>query len=306
MSHELYDNPLIGRYASREMSALWGPQRKFSTWRRLWVALAQSQAELGLPITPGQIAEMRPHVDEIDFAAAERYERKLRHDVMAHVHAFGDLCPKARPIIHLGATSCYVTDNTDLILIREGLQLVAQRLAGAIDRLAKFAAEHRDLPCLAFTHFQPAQPTTDRQAGLPVGLRPGARSGRSRTPHRQPQSPRRQGHDRHAGQLLGTVPRRSCKRCLQLDRLVTDKMGFAESYAVTGQTYSRKVDAQVLDVLAGVAGSRSQGGHRSAAAAEPQGTRRAVRDAIRSARRRWPTSGIRCGPSGSADWPASS
>jgi adenylosuccinate lyase len=160
MSHDLYENPLISRYASREMCRLWGEQRKFSTWRRLWVILAETEQELGLAISAEQIAELKAHVETIDFAAAEAYEKKLRHDVMAHVHAYADVCPTARPIIHLGATSCYVTDNTDLILMREGLSMVAGRLAGIIDALGRFAQQHRDLPCLAFTHFQPAQPTT--------------------------------------------------------------------------------------------------------------------------------------------------
>ena len=149
---------------------LWGDQRKFSTWRRLWVMLAEAEAELGLPIRREQIDELRAHVDDIDFAAAERYERKLRHDVMAHVHAYGDVCPKARPIIHLGATSCYVTDNADLILMREGLGMLRDRLAAVIDRLATFAGKHRDtaLPRL----HAPAAGTADdrRQAGLPVGV----------------------------------------------------------------------------------------------------------------------------------------
>ena len=158
--HLIYDNPLIARYASAEMSALWGPRRKFGTWRRLWVALAEAEAELGLAITPEQIAELKEHVDDIDFEAADRYERRLRHDVMAHVHAYGDVCPKARPIIHLGATSCYVTDNTDLLLLRDALVLVRQRLVAVLERLAAFAREHRKLACLAFTHMQPAQPTT--------------------------------------------------------------------------------------------------------------------------------------------------
>src|SRR6476660_2063852 len=160
MSHEIYENPLISRYASREMATLWGDQRKFSTWRRLWVALAEAEAELGLPITKEQIAELRSAVDHIDFDAAASYERKLRHDVMAHVHTYGDWCPEARPIIHLGATSCYVTDNTDLILIRESLQMVAQKLAAVIVALGEFAQKYRDLPTLSFTHLQPAQPTT--------------------------------------------------------------------------------------------------------------------------------------------------
>ena len=158
--HQRYENPLISRYASAEMSRLWGEQRKHSTWRKLWVALAEAEAELGLPITSQQIAELRAHTDDIDFAVARDYEKKLRHDVMAHVHAYGDVCPSAKAIIHLGATSCYVTDNTDLILLREGLQMVARRLAGVIQSLAAFAEVHRSLACLGFTHMQPAQPTT--------------------------------------------------------------------------------------------------------------------------------------------------
>jgi len=158
MSH--YENPLIGRYASKKMSELWGAQRKFSTWRRLWLALAETEAELGLPISQEQLDEMRGALDDIDFDKAAGYERKLRHDVMAHVHAYGDVCPTARPIIHLGATSCFVTDNTDAILLRESLELVQRRLVSVIDRLGKFAWQYKDLPCLAFTHLQPAQPTT--------------------------------------------------------------------------------------------------------------------------------------------------
>src|SRR5436190_17657512 len=163
-----YDNPLITRYASRRMVELWGPQRKHATWRRLWLALAEAQAELGLTaddgktprISPEQLAELHAHLDDIDFAKAAEYERRLRHDVMAHIHALGDVAPKSRAIIHLGATSCYVTDNTDLLLMRESLGLVRNRLAAVIDRLATFAVETRDLACLGFTHFQPAQPTT--------------------------------------------------------------------------------------------------------------------------------------------------
>ena len=178
MSHEFYENPLVNRYASREMSALFGAQRRHSTWRRLWVMLAEAEAELGLPISREQIDELRAHVDDIDFAAAERYERKLRHDVMAHVHAYGDVCPKARPIIHLGATSCYVTDNADLMLMREGLGMIAGRLATVIDRLATFAGNvprHR-VPRL----HAPATGTADDrgQAGVPVGVRSGIGSGR--------------------------------------------------------------------------------------------------------------------------------
>ncbi len=160
MSHEFYENPLIRRYASPEMSRLWGDRTKFRMWRELWVWLAEAEAELGVPITPEQIAELKRHADTIDFEAAQAHEHRLRHDVMAHIQAFGDLCPSARGIIHLGATSCYVTDNTDLMLMRRGLRLIAARLAAVIDQLGKFAKAERDLACLAFTHLQPAQPTT--------------------------------------------------------------------------------------------------------------------------------------------------
>src|SRR5271166_2505124 len=161
MSHyDVYDNPLITRYASRRMARLWSPQVKFSTWRRLWVAVAEAQRSLGLSITPEQIEALRSQVETIDFAAAEAYERRFRHDVMAHIHALGDAAPSARPIIHLGATSCYVTDNTDLILIRESLRLIRDQLVAAIDALAAFADRWKDLPCLGYTHFQPAQLVT--------------------------------------------------------------------------------------------------------------------------------------------------
>src|SRR3954469_17675500 len=165
---EVFDNPLVGRYASPEMARLWGPQRKHSTWRKLWVALAEAQHELGLladdgvtpRIRPEQLAELRAHLDDIDFRRAAEHERRLRHDVMAHIHAYGEVAPGARAILHLGATSCYVTDNTDLILMREGLGLVRDRLVGVIDALASFAERWRDQPTMGFTHFQPAQPVT--------------------------------------------------------------------------------------------------------------------------------------------------
>jgi adenylosuccinate lyase len=252
--HDVYDNPLITRYASREMAAVWGEQRKFSTWRRLWVALAEAEAELGLPITNEQIAELKAHVDDIDFDAANRYERKLRHDVMAHVHAYGDQCPAARPIIHLGATSCYVTDNTELILMRESLQMVAGRLGAVIGALADFAKQHHDLATLSFTHLQPAQPTTvGRRACLwaydlsldlaEVEHRIAALKARS---------------------IKGTTGTQASflelfdgdhAKVRKLEQLVAKKMGFDATYAITGQTYSRKIDAQVLDVLAGIAAS---------------------------------------------------
>lgn len=253
-SPSYYDNPLIGRYASPEMSTLWGPQRKFSTWRRLWAALAEAEAQLGLPITKRQIDELRQHVDDIDFAKAAEYERKLRHDVMAHVHAYGDVCPNARAIIHLGATSCYVTDNTDLILMREGLQLVASRLAGVIHALATFAARNRELACLGFTHLQPAQPTT-------VGKRVclwiyDLVQDLTELEHRVSQLKARgvKGTTGTQASFLELFHGDHVK-VRKLDELVAKQMGFAASYPVTGQTYSRKVDAQVVDVLAGIASS---------------------------------------------------
>ena len=149
-----YDNPLIERYASREMCEQFGPQKKFSTWRKLWVALAEAEHELGLPVTQEQIDELKAHTDDIDFEAAAAYEKKLRHDVMAHVHTYGDVCPNARAVIHLGATSCFVTDNGDCIIYREALEMVRDRLVTVIDRLAKFASSYKSLPCLGLTHLQ--------------------------------------------------------------------------------------------------------------------------------------------------------
>ncbi len=254
-----YENPLVARYASPAMAALWGDQRKFSTWRRLWVALAEAEQSLGLDIQDAQIAELREAVDQIDFAAAARYERQVRHDVMAHVHALGDQCPSARPIIHLGATSCFVTDNTDLLLIREGLQLLRDRAVRVIDRLADFAAAHRAVACLGFTHLQPAQPTTvGKRACLWIA---DLVSDVEDIEHRL-RKLRARGVKGTTGtqasflQLLGG----DHAKVRELDRLVAAKMGFDQTYAVTGQTYSRKVDAQILDTLSGIA----QSAHKAA------------------------------------------
>jgi adenylosuccinate lyase len=254
MPHDRYENPLETRYASAEMSELWSAQRKHSTWRQLWVWLAEAEAELGLPITGQQIEELRAHIHDIDFTAADRYERQLRHDVMAHVHAYGDQCPAARPIIHLGATSCYVTDNADLMLMRDGLRLISQRTADVIDAVGRFAEQHRDLPTLAFTHLQPAQPTTvGRRAclwayDLALDL--------AELEHRL--------SELKARSVKGTTGTQASflhlfngdhAKVRRLEQLVAEKMGFESSYAVTGQTYPRKIDAQTLDALAGVAGS---------------------------------------------------
>jgi adenylosuccinate lyase len=254
MSYDIYETPLTQRYASRAMCQLWGAQRKFSTWRRLWVALAEAESELGLPITKTQIAELRAKIDAIDFAAAEQYESKLRHDVMAHVHAYGDACPSARGIIHLGATSCYVTDNTDLILMREGLVLLRDRLAGVIDALSTFATQHRALPCLAYTHLQPAQPTT-------VGKR--ATLWAYDLVQDLAELEQRLARLMARG-VKGTTGTQASFLALfhgdhakvrKLDKLVAKKLGFETTYAVTGQTYSRKVDQQILDALVGIATS---------------------------------------------------
>jgi adenylosuccinate lyase len=259
VSHEFYQNPLTSRYASREMSALWGAERKFRSWRQLWVWLAEAEAELGLDISPAQIEQLRAHVNDVDFTAAERYERKLRHDVMAHVHAYGDQCPDARRIIHLGATSCYVTDNTDLILMREGLVLIAGRLAAVIDRLATFAVRHRALPCLGFTHFQPAQPTT-------VGKRASLWAYDLVLDLAEVE---RRIADIKARGVKGTTGTQATflqlfdgdhEKVCRLDALVARKMGFDATYPVTGQTYSRKVDSQVLVALSGIA----QSAHKAA------------------------------------------
>ncbi|MBN2579897.1 MAG: adenylosuccinate lyase [Pirellulales bacterium] len=249
-----YDNPLITRYASREMIELWGPQRKFSTWRRLWVALAEAERELGLGITGEQISELKKHVEDIDFAAAEQYERKLRHDVMAHVHAYGDVCPTARAIIHLGATSCYVTDNTDLLLLREGLTMLRGRLVAVIGKLADFAEKTKDLPCLALTHFQPAQPTT-------VGKRACLWAhdfvlDLEELEHRIAQF-KALGSKGTTGTQASFLElfKGDHKKVKQLDELICRKIGFEACYPVSGQTYSRKIDAQVLAVLSGIAQS---------------------------------------------------
>ncbi len=254
-----YRNPLISRYASREMASLWGDQRRFETWRSLWVVLAEIQQQLGLTITGEQISQLRKFQNLLNLDIAASYERKLRHDVMAHVHAYGDQCPAARAIIHLGATSCFITDNADLILMRDALRMTATRIAAVIDRLAIFAASHRAVACLAFTHLQPAQPTTVGKRcclwiyDLVLDLEEierriatlKARSTKGTT-----------GTQASFLQLFNG----DHAKVRELERLVANKIGFADSYAVTGQTYPRKVDSQIIDSLAGVA----QGLHKTA------------------------------------------
>lgn len=257
--HLVYDNPLVGRYASPRMSELWGPQRRFSTWRRLWLALAEAEQELGLKaedgvmprIQPEQLEELRAHLDDIDFARAEALERKFRHDVMAHIHAYGEICPKAKGLIHLGATSCFVTDNTDLILMREGLGYVREGLLAVIQALARFARRYRAVATLGFTHFQPAQLTTvGKRACLwchdfLLDLR--------EVEHRLSKLALRgvKGTTGTQASFLALFHGDHAK-VRELDRLVARKMGFANVYPVTGQTYTRKVDSQILDVLGGI------------------------------------------------------
>ncbi|GAB4135020.1 MAG: adenylosuccinate lyase [Planctomycetaceae bacterium] len=256
---QYYQNPLITRYASRDMSEIWSAQRKHSTWRRLWVALAESQQELGLNISDAQIEAMRDNVDKIDFAVARDYERKFRHDVMAHVHTFGDCCPVARGIIHHGATSCFVTDNTELIQIRDSLKLIQSRLVPVIDQLANFADNWKNQPCLGFTHLQPAQPTTIGKRAtlwcydLVLDLE---------------EIEFRLQRLKFRG-VKGTTGTQASflqifdgdhEKVDELDRLVSEKMGFDSTYAVTGQTYSRKIDAQVLNALSGIAQSAHKSG----------------------------------------------
>ena len=259
MSHDRYENPLNTRYASREMSALWSDQRKHSTWRRLWVALAEGERELGLEITEEQVNELRAHVDDIDFEKAAVYEKELRHDVMAHVHTYRDLCPTAGGIIHLGATSCYVTDNTELIQMREGLQIIRRRLVQVIDRLAKFAQQYKDIPCLGFTHLQPAQPTTVGKRAtlwchdLALDL--------EEIEHRLASLKFRgaKGTTGTQATFLHLFDGDHAK-CERLDQMVAERMGFPSSYPVTGQTYSRKIDAQVMATLSGIGQSAHKAG----------------------------------------------
>lgn len=249
-----YVSPLATRNASPQMQLIWSPRTKFTTWRRLWLALAEAQAELGLDITDAQIAELREHLDDINYDAAAGYEKKLRHDVMAHVHALGDVAPTARPIIHLGATSQFVVCNAELIQIRDALRLVAGKLAAAIDRLGSFAAEHRDLPALGFTHFQPAQPTTVGKRAtlwvqdLAIAL--------EEIDHRLTTL-------RFRG-VKGTTGTQASFLALfdgdhakveRLDELVTEKMGWPTDrrFAVTGQTYPRLLDGVIASSLAAAA-----------------------------------------------------
>jgi adenylosuccinate lyase len=252
--YDKYVSPLSERYASEEMQYIFSPDKKFRTWRRLWIALAETEKELGLPVTQEQIDELKEHQDDINYEVARQREKEVRHDVMSHVYAYGVQCPKAKGIIHLGATSCYVGDNTDLIVMTEALRLVKKKLVNVIAELAKFADKYKAQPTLAFTHFQPAQPTT-------VGKRA--------TLWMMELKLDLEDLDYLIGsmRLLGSKGTTGTQasflelfegdheKCKRLDQRIAEKMGFEGCYPVSGQTYSRKVDSRVLNVLAGIAQS---------------------------------------------------
>ena len=254
MSTDRYTSPLSERYASKEMQYIFSPEMKFKTWRRLWIALAETEQELGLDITDEQIAELKAHKDDINFEVAKEREKLVRHDVMSHVYAYGVQCPKAKGIIHLGATSCYVGDNTDIIVMAEALKLVKTKLVNVMAELAKFADTYKELPTLAFTHFQPAQPTT-------VGKRA--------TLWLQEFMMDLEDLEYVAGslRLLGSKGTTGTQASFlelfdgdnetvdKIDPMIAEKMGFKNCYAVSGQTYSRKVDTRVVNILAGIAAS---------------------------------------------------
>ena len=257
MSKDCYESPLSSRYASKEMKYIFSPDMKFRTWRKLWIALAESEMELGLPITQEQIDELKANADDINYEVAEAREKLVRHDVMSHVYAYGQQCPKAKGIIHLGATSCYVGDNTDVIIMTEGLKLVRNKLVTVIRELAKFADKYKDLPTLAFTHFQPAQPTT-------VGKRASLWLQELLMDLEDVE------YQLSKAKLLGCKGTTGTQasflelfegdheKCKELDRRIAKKMGYNACFAVSGQTYSRKLDTQVLNVLSGIAQSAAK------------------------------------------------
>ena len=256
-AHDSWSSPLAGRYASAAMLRNFSERTRIGHWRRLWLALATAQKELGLAITQAQLDELAAHLDDIDFERAAAHEQRLRHDVMAHVHALGEVAPEARPIIHLGATSCFVTDNSELLQMRDGLDLLRAPLLATLDALAAFARRHRDLPTLAWTHFQPAQPTTvGKRATLWIQdlLDDALRLQRVRDELRFRGVKGTTGTQASFLELFGG----DHARVKELDRRVTQRMGFARAFAVTGQTYPRKQDFSVLAALAGLAQSAAK------------------------------------------------
>ena len=257
MVKDTYESPLSARYASKEMKYIFSPDKKFRTWRKLWIALAESERELGLPITQEQIDELKAHADDINYEVAQEREKIVRHDVMSHVYAYGVQCPNAKGIIHLGATSCYVGDNTDIIIMTEGLKLIRNKLITVIRNLSKFADEYKALPTLAFTHFQPAQPTT-------VGKRATLWLQELLMDLEDVE------YQLSKAKLLGSKGTTGTQasflelfdgdheKCKMLDRKIAEKMGYKACFPVSGQTYSRKLDSQFLNVLAGIAQSAAK------------------------------------------------
>ena len=254
MSYDRYVSPLSERYASKEMQYVFSPDKKFKTWRRLWIALAETEKELGLSITQEQIDELKAHAEDINYEVAKEREKVVRHDVMSHVYAYGQQCPKAKGIIHLGATSCYVGDNTDIIVMTEALKLVRKKLVNVIAELSAFADKYKEQPTLAFTHFQPAQPTT-------VGKRATLWTQEFLLDLEDLE------YVLSTMKLLGSKGTTGTQASFlelfdgdqetidKIDPMIAEKMGFKECYPVSGQTYSRKVDTRVLNVLAGIAAS---------------------------------------------------
>ena len=257
MVKDTYESPLSARYASKEMKYIFSPDKKFRTWRKLWIALAESEKELGLPITLEQIDELKAHAEDINYEVAQEREKIVRHDVMSHVYAYGVQCPNAKGIIHLGATSCYVGDNTDIIIMTEGLKLIRNKLITVIRNLSKFADEYKALPTLAFTHFQPAQPTT-------VGKRATLWLQELLMDLEDVE------YQLSKAKLLGSKGTTGTQasflelfdgdheKCKMLDRKIAEKMGYKACFPVSGQTYSRKLDSQFLNVLAGIAQSAAK------------------------------------------------
>jgi adenylosuccinate lyase len=294
-----YESPLGSRYASREMLYLFSPDNKFITWRRLWVALAEAEQELGLAITDAQIAELRAHAEDIDYAAARAYEERVRHDVMAHVHAYADQCgADAGAILHLGATSCYVTDNTDALILRDALRLIRSKLLEAIRRLRAFALEHKDLPTLGLTHLQPAQPVTvGKRACLWM--------------QDLMMDVDDLDHALSTVKLLGSKGTTGTQasfmalfddddeKVLALEKRVAEKMGLAEVYPVSGQTYPRKLDSRILAVLSGMPRAPTSL-RRTSAFCRRFTSARSPSARSRSAPARWPTSETPCARSASA------
>ena len=254
MSTDIYTSPLSGRYASKEMQFLFSQDKKFRTWRKLWIALAETERELGLPVTQEQIEEMKAHAEDINYREAAEREKEVRHDVMAHVYAYGLQCPKAKGIIHLRATSCYVCDNTDIIIMRDALLLIRKKLVNVIRELSEFADRYKDLPTLAFTHYQPAQPTT-------VGKRASLWTQDFLIDLEDLE------YVLSSLKLLGSKGTTGTQasflelfegdeqKVRLLDPMIAEKMGFDSCFAVSGQTYTRKTDTRVLNVLAGIASS---------------------------------------------------